>query len=256
MTDQSIGIFDLTIWQKLWIPVVTIVAVIWYFFLGVDINPFLIGNYGPMFVAGMVVGVISGAPPKKAFLICFWGYAVISLFWIAFGLSSSPGEGFLLAAFYVAWDILCGLFGVGGALLRQLALHGKVEKVTLKFWQWLTLVGVVTIIADLIIIPEAYNIVESLYLQVSFFAILAGFFGLGLFIGVFLVLDYRSTLKSAAKWSAGFHLVFLLPSLLLVARSGGHFKGIFVSFSFIAALFMTILMVGVYFGYHSRNRIE
>ena len=26
MTDQSIGIFDLIVWQKLWIPVVTIIA--------------------------------------------------------------------------------------------------------------------------------------------------------------------------------------------------------------------------------------
>jgi hypothetical protein len=258
MTDELPGMFDLTIRQKLWIPVVTVIAVTWYFFLGVDINPLLIGNYGPLFVAGIVVGVISGAPPTKAFLICFWGYAVISLLWVVLGLAFSPNlvEGSILTAFFIAWAILCGLFGMGGALLRQLALCRKVEKVVLKSWQWLILVGTVIISADLIIIPEAYNIIESLYLQVSLFTISAGFLGLGLLIGAFLVLDYRSTLKSAAKWSAESHLGFLVPSLLLVVRSGGHFKGIFISFPFIAALFMAILMVGVHFGYHSRSRIE
>jgi hypothetical protein len=258
MTDELIGMFDLTKRQKLWIPVVTAIAVTWYFFLGVDINPLLIGNYGPLFVAGTVVGVISGAPPTKAFLICFWGYAVISLLWAVLGLGFSPNlvEGSILAAFFIAWAILCGLFGMGGALLRQLALHRKVEKVTLKSWQWLILVGMVTNTADLIIIPETYNIIESLYLQISLFVTLAGLFGLGLLMGAFLVLDYGSTLKSAAKWSAESHLVFLVPSFLLVARSGGHFKGIFISFPFVAALFMAILIVGVHLGYHSRRRIE
>ncbi|MGC1119598.1 MAG: hypothetical protein WBA22_00770 [Candidatus Methanofastidiosia archaeon] len=258
MSDQSIGIFDLTTRQKLWIPVVTVIAVTWYFFLGVDINPFLIGNYGSLFVAGIVVGAISGASPKKAFLICFWGYAVISFFWVAFGFSSNLAEGSFLAAFYIAWAILCGLFGMWGALLRQLILHGKVEKVTLKSWQWLILVGVVTIVADMIIIPDAYRVfvvLKSIYSLPVVFMILTGLFALGLFVGTFSTLEYKLMLRTITKWSILSHIVFLLILVLLLLDVGGPALQDYVCCIGFVALFLTTVIAGAHFGYKFRDRV-
>jgi hypothetical protein len=261
MTDQSIGIFDLTIWQKLWIPVVTVIAVTWYVLLGVNVDPFLIGGYYPLFVAGITVGVISGAPPKKAFLICFWGYAVISLFWVAygFGFSSNLAEGSFFAAFYIAWAILCGLFGMWGALLRQLILHGKVENVTLKSWQWLTFVGVVTIVADILIIPNVYHVfvvLKDVHSLSVLFIILAVLFTLGVFIGAFYALEYKSMLRVAVKWSVGSHIVFLLIFIALYVDVGGPPIQYCLCYLGFAALFLIFVVAGTHLGYHFRNRIN
>jgi hypothetical protein len=260
MTDQSIGIFDLTIRQKLWIPVVTAIAVIWYLFLGVDMNPFLIPNYYPLFVAGITVGAISGAPSKKAFLICFWGYAVISFFWIVFalGLSGNLGEGFLFAASYIAWATLCGLFGMWGTLLRQLILLGKVEKVTLKSWQWLFLVCVVTIVADMIIIPNVYRVfvvLKSVHSLPALFMILAILLTLGVFIGAFSTLEYKSVLRAAVKWSAESHIVFLLIFIVFYIDVGGPPIQYYLCYLGFAALFLTFVIAGTHLGYHFRYRV-
>jgi hypothetical protein len=260
LTDELIGMFDLTNWQKLWIPVVTVIAITLHVLLGININPFLIASHYPSFVAGIVVGALSRAPPTKAFLVCFWGYAVISFLWVVLGFGFSPNlaEGSLLASFYIAWAILCGLFGMWGALFRQLILHGKVEKVTLQSWQWLTLVGIVIIVADILIIPNVHHVfvvLKDLRSLPVLFMILAVLFTLGVFIGAFSDLEYRSMLRVAVKWSVGSHIVFLLIFIALYIDVGGPPIRYYLSYLGFAALFLILVVAGTHLGYHSRYRV-
>jgi hypothetical protein len=198
-------------------------------------------------IFGLCVGIISGLTPIRAFIACFCGF-----FYIALGI------GLLFSVFedLVFFGVLCGVFGMAGAVIRRITLKKGIEELYLKPWEWALLIGGISVLADYIVIPCAYAELFTYhrFTNVSQFFIcsLIGLFALGVYTGVFYIRDYESLMKSVGKMSFGGHCIFFVYRGLLLALGYISWKS-FLLISF-AIIFLGILLFGVKIGYRYRGR--
>jgi hypothetical protein len=243
-----------------WIPLATLLWLATWFYFNLDFYLVDSRNYIPSLVAGLVVGLVSGLPPRKAFRSCFFGFFVIWLVLVCVGALWEFSVGVALSVVILPLLLggLSGLFGMGGALLRMIALHEEVE-VHLKPWEWSLLTGGVAIFTDIVfffdVIGKIYLIPYRSWTYVAPFPIAAslGIFALGLFTGAFYSIQYekmRSFLVRAQVISHALYLFFF--GLSFVAVRSFH-RNLLLAPGF-CVVYAILLFLGAYAGYHLRKR--
>jgi hypothetical protein len=231
-----------TLYLLLWIFLVFIAWFLWL--LGIE-NLINVGDYIFVTLFGIFVGIVSGLSPKRVFLVCFLGFFIIA------------PSGFFFSIFedLVFLGVLCGVFGMAGAVIRRVTLKKGIEDLYLKPWEWALLIGGISILADYIVIPcaSAELFTYHRFTNVSRFFIcsLIGLFALGVYAGVFYSRDYESLLKSVGKMSFGGHCIFFVYRGYLLALGYITWKS-FLLISF-AIIFLGILLFGVKIGYRYRG---
>jgi hypothetical protein len=89
-----------------------LIALAWFLWLsGPERFPF-IGTYPFIIGFGIFVGIVSGLPPSKTFLVCFLGFFIIA---VLLGIPFFIFEGMVFEG------ILCGIFGISGAVVRRIS---------------------------------------------------------------------------------------------------------------------------------------
>ena len=225
---------------------VFLIAVVWYLWLFGFQHILFIGEFMFVIIFGIFVGVVSGFSPKREFLACFSGFFIIA---VLFGLIFPIFEDL------VVFGVLCGIFGIAGAVIRRIVTHQRIEELYLKPWEWALLIGGISILADYIVIPCAYAEIFTYHRLTNVFQFfipsLIGLFALGVYAGVFYSRDYESLLKSVGKMSFGGHCVFFVYRGLLLVLGYITWKS-FLLISF-AIIFLGILLFGVKIGYRYRG---
>jgi hypothetical protein len=206
------------------------------------------GDYTFMIVFGLIIGILSGLSPARAFLAWFCGFFLIAL----------------LFAFYdpddIAWMMvfggLSGLFAMAGAILRRILFRRKIEELYLKSWQWILLVGGASILADYVVIICMYRqllVYHYVFAFIQLFIlVLICLFALGLYTGLFSRLGYDELVKFVIKASIGGHTCFLFYMAFL--RIVGHTT--WKSFLMIPLIgvYLLVLYKGAQIGFRLRNR--
>lgn len=228
-----------------WILLITVMWDLWLFGLDRLVN---VGEFVFIIVFGIFVGIVSGFSPKKAYLVCFFGFFIIA----PFGLFFSIFQGL---AFF---SIFCGVFGMAGAIIRRIITHQKIEELYLKPWEWVLLIGGVSILADYIVIPCAYAelfMYHRLTIFSRFFICsLIGLFALGVYAGVFYCIDCNRLMKSVGKATLGGHSIFLIYRGYLLAVGYTTLE----SFLLIplTLIFFAVVLIGTKIGYSRRGNLE
>jgi hypothetical protein len=224
-----------------------LIAVVWYLWLVGFQHILFIGEFMFVTIFGIFVGIVSGFSPKRVFLACFLGFFIIA---VPLGLIFPIFEDL------VFFGVLCGVFGMAGAVIRRITLKKGIEELYLKPWEWALLIGGISILADYIVIPcaSAEIFTYHRFTNVSRFFIcsLIGLFALGVYTGVFFIRDYESLLKSVGKMSFGGHCIFFVYRGYLRALGYITWKS-FLLVSF-AIIFLGILLFGVKIGYRYRGK--
>jgi hypothetical protein len=198
-------------------------------------------------VFGLAIGVLSGLNPIRAFLACFFGFFILALL---IGVYFSVFEDF------VFFGILCGLFATAGAILRRILFHRGIEELYLKPWQWIILIGGITILADRLTILSTFQGL-FVYSRISsflrfFVPSLIGLFALGLYAGVFFNVEYDELMKSVKMVSLGAHGLFLVYMVVRYIIKNVSWEP-FLTASLIV-LFFVVIYKGTQIGYNFRNR--
>jgi hypothetical protein len=226
-----------------WILLIALVWDLWLCGLE-DLIP--VGDFIFVIGFGIFVGIVSGLSPRKAFLVCFLGFFIIAPSGIFFSIFED----------LTFLSILCGVFGIAGAVVRRIVTHQKVEELYLRPWEWVLLIGGIVAIADYVVVPCA----SSELLRYHRLAIFSGFFicsligllALGVYTGIFYNREYRRLMKSIAEIALGGHGVFFLYRGRFFAR---HIDWELFLLVTLLVIFFFVLLVGTHVGYHSRNRI-
>jgi hypothetical protein len=243
-----------------WIPLATLLWLAVWFSLNVDFDPFRPRNYIPSLVTGLTIGLLSGLSPRKAFRSCFLGFFVIWLFLVCVGAlwEFSADVALLVIILPLILGSLSGLFGMGSALLRMIALRKEID-VHLKSWEWNLLIGGTSIFADFIFffgVAVELRLAE-LYIwtySVPFLTILLlSLFALGLFTGAFYSAQYKKVRSFLVRLQFISHTLFLFFLLLPSIASNEYPRDLLLAlvFSIICA---TLLFSGAYVGYHLKKR--
>jgi hypothetical protein len=226
---------------------ILLIAVIWDLWLFGLERLFNVGDFVFIIFFGIFVGIVSGLPPKKAYLVCFLGFFIIA----PFGLFFSIFQGL---AFF---SIVCGVFGIAGAVIRRIITHQRIEELYLKPWEWVLLIGGVSILADYIVIPCAYAELFT-YHRLTIFSrfficSLIGLFALGVYTGVFYCRNYNRLMKSVGKAALGGHGVFLMYRGYLLAVGYTTLE----SFLLIplTLVFLAVVLIGTKIGYSKRGSL-
>jgi hypothetical protein len=227
---------------------ILLIAVIWDLWLSGLYYLLLIGDYVFVIIFGIFVGIISGFSPKRAYLACFCGFFIIA----------PSGLFFSIFEDLVFLGILCGVFGIAGAVMRRIITHQKIEELYLTPWDWVLLIGGVSILADYIVIPCAYAelfIYHRLTIFSKFFICsLIGLLALGVYAGVFYCRDYKRLMKSVGKAALGGHGVFLIYRCYLLAV--GHTTLESFLLVSLTIVFLVVVLIGTRIGYSRRGNFS
>jgi hypothetical protein len=229
-----------------WIFIVIIGWFLWFF-----ARYYLVDVWSLFFplTFGLGIGIISGLDPKRAFLACLVGFFIIALL-----------IGFYFSIFedLVFFGILCGLFAMAGAILRRILFRRGVEDLYMEPWQWIILIGGVTILADRLTILSTFQGL-FVYCRISSFVrffvpSLIGLFALGLYTGVFFTVEYDELMKAVKIVSLGAHGLFLVYMVLRYIINTVSWKP-FLTAS-LMVLFFVVVYKGTQIGYNFRDRRE
>jgi hypothetical protein len=219
------------------------VAVVWLWF-GYSIKDSI---FIPVF--GLIVGIGSNLSPIRAFLVCFCGFLIIAFI-----------IGFYFSIFedLVIFGILCGLFATAGAILRRILFRRGIEDLYLKPWQWVILIGGITIVADFFTILSTFQGLFVYYRISSFVRFfvpsLIGLFALGLYTGVFLNVEYDELMKAVKIVSLGAHGLFLVYMVLRYIINTVSWEPFLTAC--LIGLFFVVVYKGTQIGYNFRDRKE
>jgi hypothetical protein len=225
---------------------ILLIALVWDLWLCGLENLIPVGDFIFVIGFGIFVGIASGLSPKRAFLVCFLGFFIIA----PSGIFFSIFEGL---AFF---SVLCGVFGMAGAILRRIVTRQKIEELYLRPWEWALLIGGVIAIVDYIVVPCACS--ELLrYHRLAIFSrfficSLIGLFALGVYAGIFCNREYKRLMKSVAEIALGGHSVFFIYRGHFFAR---HIDWELFLLVTLLVIFFFVLLIGTHIGYHFRNRI-
>lgn len=228
-----------------WILLIAAMCDLWLHGLEDLIN---VGDYVFVIIFGIFVGIVSGLPPKKAYLVCFFGFFIIAPFGLFFSIFED----------LVFLGILCGVFGIAGAVILRIGTHQKIEELYLTPWEWVLLIGGISLLADYIVIPCAYAelfMYHRLTIFSKFFICsLIGLFALGVYAGVFYCRDYKRLMKSVGKAALGGHSIFLIYRGYLLAVGYTTLE----SFLLIplTLVFFVVVLIGTKIGYSRRGNLE
>ena len=225
---------------------ILLIAAIWFLWLSGLEDLIIVGDYVFVIIFGIIVGILSGMSPKKIFLVCFCGFFIVA---VPIGLVFSIFEDLVFLG------IVCGVFGIAGVVIRRIITHQKIEELYLTPWEWVLLIGGISILSDYIVIPCAYAelfIYHRLTIFSRFFICsLIGLFALGIYTGVFYCRDYNTLIKSVGKAALGGHGVFLLYRCLFL------YVGYTTLESFLliplTLVFLAITLIGTKIGYSKRG---
>jgi hypothetical protein len=229
----------------LWIFLVVGGWLLWSIFLVLDVWSYIL----PL-TLGLGVGILSGLPPTRAFLACFFGFLVIG-FLLSFTFSN-------VLRSVIIFGVLCGFFATAGAIIRRIFFRRGIEELYLNRWQWVSLIGGVTSLADYFTIPGAFYKLFVYHHVFSFVQVLVpvliGLFALGLYAGSFYTAGYDELVKSVMKASLGAHGLFLAYRIYLLVTGSISPKS-FVVIPLIG-LYLVVLYKGAQMGYQLKNRKE
>jgi hypothetical protein len=196
---------------------------------------------------GLGIGIVSGLPPTRAFLACFFGFSILAFL---IGLYFSVFEGFVI------FGILCGLFAMAGAIIRRILFRQRIEELYLKPWQWVLLICGVTILADRFVILGTFHELFVYHRIFSFFQFfvpsLVGLFALGLYTGAFYQLKYDELIKSVKMLSLGTHGAFLIYMIYRFVMRSISWEPFLTAI--LISLFFYIVLKGTQIGYKSRSK--
>lgn len=233
------------LYMCMWVFLVVIGWFLWFFleYYLVDV-----GSYILPLTIGLIVGILSGLHPTRAFLACFCGFLVIG-FLLSFTFSN-------VLRSVVIFGIVCGLFAMAGAIIRRILFRRGIEDLYLKPWQWTLLIGGVTIFADYFIIPGTFQELFVYHRFLSFVQFfvpsLIGLFVLGLYTGVFYQLEYDELLKSVKRLSLGAHGIFLIYMIYRFVTRSISWEPFLTAL--LIGLFFVIVFKGAQIGYGFRNK--
>ena len=228
----------------LWIFLVVGGWFLWSIFLVLNIWSYIL----PL-ILGLGVGILSGLPPPKAFLACFCGFFILALL-SAFSLPR-------ISAAFILFGFFSGLVAVAGAVIRRIVFRRGIEELYLTPWEWVLLIGGISLLSDYMVIPCAYTelfIYHRLTIFSKFFICsVVGLFLLGIYAGVFYCRDYNTLIKSVGKAALAGHTVFLLYRCLFL------FLGYTTLESFLliplTLIFLAVVLIGTKIGYTKRGNL-
>ncbi|MGD2247184.1 MAG: hypothetical protein PVF58_02175 [Candidatus Methanofastidiosia archaeon] len=192
-------------------------------------------------VFGIFIGLLSGFPPRKAFLVGFLGNFLfaVSLGFLSFLHFSSID--------YLQLSILLGLMAIAGAVIRRV-LSRDFKELYLSTKEWVILLGGCSAYADYIIFPTFDRIFEYQNYFQFFTGVLIvsiSMFALGLYAGAFFNKEYNPIQKIKEISLAG-HTGFILYTILIMFMGAPIWETcLFYSF---AALFFVVLLAGAKIG--------
>jgi hypothetical protein len=219
----------------------------WFLWLVALHSTIDIGDYTFLIVFGLIIGILSGLSPARAFLACLCGFFIIALL---------VGFYFSIFDYLVLSGILCGLFAMAGAIARRILTHKRIEELRLHLWQWILLIGGVTLLADDFTIPGMFYelfVYHHIFIFVKhFIPVLIGMFLLGLYAGTFYDVAYDNLIRSVIAVSGGAH------GLYLAYRVFRYFFGSIGLKSFLMipliGMYLLVLYEGAQIGFRLRNR--
>jgi hypothetical protein len=194
----------------LWIFIVVGIEFLWILILPYCFWHTYLFYIGIPIVFGLFIGLVSGYPPRKAFLVGFLGNFVFERL---FGVYS-----FLGFFDFLQLSIFLGLMAIAGAIIRRV-LFRDFKELYLSTPEWVILIGGCSAYADYIIFSTADRVfVYQNYLQfftgVSIVSI--GIFALGLYAGAFFNKEYKNPLQKIKKISLAGHTGFILYTILIM----------------------------------------
>jgi hypothetical protein len=137
-------------------------------------------------------------------------------------------------------------------------LRKRIEEIYLKSWEWVLLIGGVSLLADYFTIIGTYQefFVYHQFLTYlkSFIPVVVGLFILGLYAGVFNNVKYKAVMKSVIRVTLASHLVYLVyMGYLLFGEDITWRPFLFVP---LMGLYLVLILVGTKIGYRFRDRIK
>jgi hypothetical protein len=226
-----------------------LIALCWFIWLSRLEGSLYVGNKVFVVVFGVFVGMVSKLPPKKVFLVCFSGFFIIA---VLLGLIFPIFEDL------VVFGVLCGIFGIAGAVIRRIVTHQRIEELYLSPLEWTLLIGGVSALADYLIILGAYRellVYHRLTIFLKLFVpALIGLFALGVYTGTFYQLQYKKLTKSVKWVSLAGHGIFVVYMFCLFVT--GHTSRKSFLFIPVIGIFFIVFFKGVQLGYGLRDRIK
>lgn len=214
-----------------WIVLVAISCSFWFMKLDDVVET---GSYTFIIIFGLVVGIISGLQPVKAFQACFLGLLIFIIYLIPTGFH----------IFSIVFIALPSLFALTGAIFRKIVLGQEIE-IHLKRWQWTLLIGGLILFGDTV----ALGVIQELNTQyhedtlVRFFVpTLLGLFAAGLFTGTFSRKECRDVMKSITKVSWLIHSMYMALILYASLTTQDVDKEILLFFLMLIFLFLDVLL--------------
>ncbi|MBU6998533.1 MAG: hypothetical protein HXS41_13675 [Theionarchaea archaeon] len=185
---------------------ILLIASLWYLWLIGFQHLIPIGHSTFVTLLGVFIGMISGFSPRRALIVCFAGFSIITvLIGIIFPM-----------IFYdlVFSSVFCALFGMTGAIIRRIVTQKKKEELYLNSWEWIVLIGGTSLLVDYNFIGCAYTQLLT-YDRLSTFLRLVilgsvGLFFLGVYAGAFHERDNSSSAKSLVTFSSAGHTIYIL----------------------------------------------
>jgi hypothetical protein len=246
-----------------WSLLVAVAWFVWFTFLAVDLNPFVVENYTYPLIIGFFVGIFSGLSPERSFQACFYGFVVFALFSAFLALVSPTGiNGIVWALSIIAFQsffaVFSGLLGGGGTILRKIVLHQRIE-IHLSSWQWILLIGGLTVFADVLVFVNVVTELSLLpyhswrYFFSPLVAVLSGLFILGSFIGAFYDFEYAELIRRILRIIVASHGLFLSSLAILLVLAHEFDWNVFLSPLF-CVISIGLVFLGVLLGYRSKRK--
>jgi len=179
-----------------WIILVPISCSVWFLLLDDFIETM---SFAFIILFGLVVGIISGLQPVKAFQACFLGLLIFIIYLIPTGFH----------IFSIVFIALPSLFALTGAIFRKIILGQEIE-IHLKRWQWTLLIGGLILFSDGSTFMLLGTLsVDSFFLSCTrfFIPMLLGLFCAGVFTGIFANMEQKKLVTSVLITSLGSHLL-------------------------------------------------
>ncbi|MGC1122313.1 MAG: hypothetical protein WBA22_14575 [Candidatus Methanofastidiosia archaeon] len=243
-----------------WIPLATLLWLTMIFILHADLDPFMLKNYSPPILGGLIIGFLSGLSPRKAFRVCFYGVFVIAIFLI-FLVVLNQFDRILVLSFVIMQMIspcFSGLSGMGGTIVRRIISHEEIE-VHLEYWQWALLIGGISIFVDVFfflnVMTRTYLISYYSWTYLAPFPIVAffSFLILGLFTGAFYSIHYGKMRSFLGRIQFASHSLFLFFFGLFFVAISEFDRNLLLAPAF-SVICAALLFLGAYAGYHLRRR--
>ncbi|MBU7024628.1 MAG: hypothetical protein HXS40_10725 [Theionarchaea archaeon] len=216
---------------------ILLTASLWYSWLIGFQHLIPIGDSTFVTLLGVFIGMISGFSPKRAFIVCFAGFSIMTVL---------IGIIFPMIIYDLVFSsVLCALFAMAGAIIRRIVTQKKKEELYLNPWEWIVLIGGISFLVDYNFIGCAYTQLLT-YDRFSTFLRLVisgsvGLFLLGIYAGAFHERDYSFSAKSLVIFSSAGHIIYIF------CKSYTYIIGHMSSRAFLLIFLIILTFISVFF---------